>query len=84
MAILKPDLKKALVAVWIGINDISDSSKYTFPRNGTTDFPSFYQAIIDAEFEALETVYDAGYQNYLFMNIPTLDKTVPPHSMLDY
>lgn len=73
--VLKPELKKSLVAVWIGINDISDSEKYTFPRNNATDFPSFYQEIINTEFAALETVYEAGYKNYLFMNLPPLDKT---------
>jgi len=74
-SVLKPNLSRALVAVWIGINDISDSDKYKFPRNNATDFPSFYQEIITTEFEALETVYEAGYRNYLFMNLPPLDKT---------
>jgi len=75
LPVLKPNLQKSLVAIWIGINDISDSAKYTFPRNGTTDFPSFYKAIIDTEFASLETVYEAGYRNYLFMGLPPLDKT---------
>jgi hypothetical protein len=76
LPVLKLDVQKTLVAVWIGINDISDSDSYTFPRNGTTDFPTFYKAIIDTEFQSLETVYDAGYRNFLFMNLPPLDKTV--------
>jgi len=75
LPVLKLNPSKTLVASFIGINDISDSEKYTFPRNGTTDFPSFYKAIIDAEFAALETVYAAGYKNYLFMGLPPLDKT---------
>ncbi|TVY91049.1 hypothetical protein LAWI1_G006244, partial [Lachnellula willkommii] len=52
---------KSLVAVFIGINDISDTSKYTFPRSATTtnnsasDFASLYSQIISSEMEALET-----------------------------
>ena len=57
---------------------VSDSIKYTFPRNNVTDFPSFYKEIIDTEFEALETVYEAGYKNYLIMNLPPLERTVNP------
>ena len=64
----------------ITVNDISDSSKYKFPRLNTTDFPSFYNAIISTEFEAIETLYQAGYKNYLFMNLPPLDRTVCPPS----
>jgi lysophospholipase L1-like esterase len=75
--VLPVDLPNALVAVFIGINDISDSSKYTFPRNNASDFPSFYKKIIATEFEALETVYEAGYRNFLFMNLPPLERTVP-------
>jgi hypothetical protein len=32
--------------------------------------------IINTEFEALEAVYQAGYRNFLFMNLPPLDRTV--------
>lgn len=73
--VLPVTLSKALVAVWIGINDISDSIKYTFPRDNATGFPSFYKEIIDTEFQALETVYEAGYKNYLVMNLPPLERT---------
>ena len=74
--VLKPDLSKALVAVWIGINDISDSAKYTFPRNNASDFEEFYNEIIATEFQALETMWKAGYRNYLLMNLPPLERTV--------
>lgn len=75
---------KALVAVFIGINDISDSAKYTYPRVvnlGTVNktiagYVEFYNGIIGTEFEALETVSAAGYKNFLFMGLPPLDKTV--------
>ncbi|TVY43418.1 Acetylesterase [Lachnellula subtilissima] len=78
--ILPVTLSRSLVAVFIGINDISDSSKYTFPRPTTTnntaiDFPSLYSQIISTEFKALETVYEAGYRNFLFMNLPPLERT---------
>ncbi|TVY59187.1 Acetylesterase, partial [Lachnellula suecica] len=59
----------------IGINDISDIAKYTFPYLNITSFPCLYQHIIAAEFRALETVYEAGYRNFLFMNLPPLERT---------
>jgi lysophospholipase L1-like esterase len=76
LPVLKPNLSKTLVAVWIGINDIGDSAKYTFPRNNTNNFEEFYSAIISTEFQALETLWEAGYTNYLFMNLPPLERTV--------
>ncbi|KAL3422616.1 lysophospholipase a [Phlyctema vagabunda] len=68
-------LSRALVAVWIGINDINDTDKTKFPAFNATDFPSFYDKIIGAEFQALQTVYDAGYRNFLFMNLPPLERS---------
>jgi phospholipase/lecithinase/hemolysin len=73
--VLKVDFAKALVAVWIGINDINDSSRFKFPVLNATDFPSLYKEIISTEFAALEAVYAAGYRNFLFMNLPPLDRT---------
>jgi len=73
---LKPE--ETLVAVWIGINDISDSAKYTYPRpapSNATSFPQLYQQIVDEQFEALETVWDKGFRNYLVMGLPPLEKT---------
>jgi hypothetical protein len=74
--VIPVDVSRALVAIFIGNNDISDSAKYTFPRNNATDFPSFYAKIIGTEFEAIETIYEAGYRNFLFMNLPPLQRTV--------
>ncbi len=74
--IIPVDLSKALVAIFIGINDISDSSTYTFPRNNATDFPSFYTEIVNAEFEAIETIYKAGFRNDIFSNLPPRERTV--------
>lgn len=74
--VIPVDISKSLVAIFIGINDISDSAKYTFPRNNATGFPSFYSEIIRTEFQSIETIYEAGYRNYLFMNLPPLERTV--------
>lgn len=72
--VLRPQkYKNALVASWIGINDINDSAEY---YDNLTDFASLYEQMISTEFDALEKVYKAGYRNFLFMNQPTLDRTV--------
>lgn len=61
---------KALVALWIGINDIGDSA------NLAVDFPSYYEELIATAFaQAVEPVYNAGYKKWLFMNLPPLDRT---------
>jgi phospholipase/lecithinase/hemolysin len=61
---------QALVGIWIGINDISDSSKYK------VSFPDFYNSIITTLFEdSVEALYQAGYHNFLFINLPPLDRT---------
>ncbi|EPS39774.1 hypothetical protein H072_6343 [Dactylellina haptotyla CBS 200.50] len=61
------DLPKesTLVAFWIGINDVNDSNKW---KNVT--FTDLYQADIDYLYESVEQMYDAGYKNFLFMNVP--------------
>jgi phospholipase/lecithinase/hemolysin len=65
------DKSRTLVDIWIGINDIGDSSKYD------VDFPSFYNELITTLFEQVEIVYDLGYKNYLFMKLPPLNRTPP-------
>jgi hypothetical protein len=67
---------KTLVAIWIGINDIGDTDQYTFPSHNSTNFPSLYTNIINTEFAAIETIYQAGFRNFLFMNLPPLQRTV--------
>lgn len=65
------DKERALVAIWIGINDINDSSKFTH-----VSFPSFYDSLINAVFTQSTTpIYEAGYRNFLFLNLPPLDRT---------
>lgn len=65
------------MASFIGINDINDMANFQFPVQNLTDFEELYTAVIAEQFEALETVYEAGYRSYLFLNLPPLDKTVP-------
>lgn len=74
--ILNLDPAKTLVAIWIGINDIGDTDKYTFPSYNATDFPSLYKDIIETEFKSVETIYEAGFRDFLFMNLPPLQRTV--------
>ncbi|KAH8886442.1 lysophospholipase A [Thozetella sp. PMI_491] len=61
--------RDSLVATWIGINDISDTSKQA------ADFPSLYENMITIQFSATQTLFDAGFSNFLFVNLPPLDRT---------
>ncbi|KAI1419296.1 hypothetical protein F5Y12DRAFT_789202 [Xylaria sp. FL1777] len=62
---------KVLVAFWIGINDINDSSRFT-----NISFPAFYDVLIDTVFtQSVRPMYEAGYKNFLFINLPPLDRT---------
>lgn len=64
------DPARALVAVWIGINDVGDSDALA------VDFPSFYEELVSTMFaQAVAPVYAAGYRNWLFMKLPPLDRT---------
>ncbi|KAJ5896395.1 uncharacterized protein N7473_005794 [Penicillium subrubescens] len=60
---------KSLIAIWIGINDVGDSSKYT------VDFPTFYGNLTRTLFTSVNELYDLGYRSYLLMNLPPLDRT---------
>jgi phospholipase/lecithinase/hemolysin len=64
------NLNQALVAIWIGINDIGDSSKYN------VSFPNFYEKLWNTVFtESVQPLYHAGYHDFLFVNLPPLDRT---------
>ncbi|TKA29779.1 hypothetical protein B0A50_03143 [Salinomyces thailandicus] len=66
------DKSRSLVAVWIGINDIGDSDDYS------VDFPNFYNELQNTQFQAIEeNIYRKGYKQYLFMNLPPLNRTPP-------
>ncbi|KAI0148823.1 carbohydrate esterase family 16 protein [Xylariaceae sp. FL1272] len=85
----KMDKTKALVAIWIGINDINDSSKFL-----NVTFPDFYDELISTVFEESVTpLFNAGYKSFLFMNLPPLDRTeanaaslipLPSKQMIDW
>ncbi len=63
------DASKTLVAFWIGINDIGDSSGLH------VDFPTYYNELISTMFDQSVTpIYKAGYKNFLFINLPPLDR----------
>ncbi|KAI0114432.1 carbohydrate esterase family 16 protein [Nemania sp. FL0031] len=67
----KMDKSKALVAFWIGINDINDSSKFS-----NVSFPAYYDQLVDAMFtQSVRPMYEMGYHNFLFLNLPPLDRT---------
>ncbi|KAE8341635.1 hypothetical protein BDV24DRAFT_151036 [Aspergillus arachidicola] len=60
---------RALVAIWIGINDINDSAKYA------VHFPTFYNELMDILFASVRALHSLGYRSYLFINLPPLDRT---------
>ncbi|TEA17084.1 Acetylesterase [Colletotrichum sidae] len=74
-SVIDADPKQSLVASWIGINDINDMASFTFPYKNYENFEELYTAVVAEQFAALDTVYNAGYRNYLFLNLPPLDKT---------
>ncbi|KAF9888527.1 hypothetical protein FE257_008634 [Aspergillus nanangensis] len=60
----------ALVAIWIGINDIGDTSKYD------VFFPDLYDSLWDTIFtQSVQPLFHAGYRNFLLVNLPPLDRT---------
>ena len=63
------DKSKSLVGIWIGINDIGDSDQYD------VNFYEFYNTIVGTLFERVEVIYQLGYKNFLFMNLPPLNRT---------
>ncbi|KAJ6198095.1 hypothetical protein J3E72DRAFT_384983 [Bipolaris maydis] len=65
------DKKHALVAVWIGINDINDLVA-TQGKNAT--FAPVYRKVQENIFKNVEKVYGLGYRSFLFMNLPPLDR----------
>ncbi|KAF2796025.1 carbohydrate esterase family 16 protein [Melanomma pulvis-pyrius CBS 109.77] len=63
---------RALVAVWIGINDVNDSVKQLVG----VSLKEFWDTLVATVFkETVQPMYDAGYRNFLFVNLPPLDRT---------
>ncbi|KAI7650986.1 Homoserine [Hortaea werneckii] len=72
---LVPDKEGALVAVWMGINDINDSADGELIPAGMS-YREFYQKLQESLFEALESnVLAKGYRKFLFVTLPPLDRT---------
>lgn len=59
---------KALVVIWTGINDIIDGNVLDVASR------QLYSDNIAAALEAAATVYDAGYHNFLLLNLPPLER----------
>ncbi|KAI1867891.1 uncharacterized protein JN550_006698 [Neoarthrinium moseri] len=67
------DKSKALVAIWIGINDVVDTVNSLSDSIGYKDF---WSEIISAIFsQSVQPMYDAGYRDFLLLNLPPLDRT---------
>lgn len=70
---VKLNKSKALVAIWIGINDINDSKSYK-PANSTD--ADFWTLEIDTVFsQSVTPLLKSGFKNFLFINLPPLDRT---------
>lgn len=67
--------KDALVAIWIGINDINDLAKL---RGKNTTFAPLYSQLITAQSLLWDRIYTLGYKNLLLMNLPPLDRGPSP------
>lgn len=67
--------KDALVAVWIGINDINDLVKL---MGKTATFAPLYEQVIAAQEKLWDRIYKLGYKNLLLMNLPPLDRGPSP------
>lgn len=67
--------KEALVAVWIGINDINDLAKL---RGKNATFAPLYEQVIASQEKLWERVYGLGYKNLLLVNLPPLDRGPSP------
>ncbi|GAB7349775.1 hypothetical protein MBLNU459_g0496t2 [Dothideomycetes sp. NU459] len=63
--------QQTLVGVWIGINDVGDTASL----KNVTSFPALYASILTTLFASVQTLADAGYANFLFLNLPPLDRT---------
>jgi phospholipase/lecithinase/hemolysin len=73
--VLGPDMDKseALVAIWIGVNDVVDTLQ---SLSDSLDYKTFWNDIIGAIFAgAVEPMRAAGYANFVLVNLPPLDRT---------
>ncbi|KAK6063271.1 hypothetical protein SCUP515_12557 [Seiridium cupressi] len=63
----------ALVTIWIGVNDIFDTPTY---KPSSVTYQDFWTREINGVFkQSVKPLYDNGFKNFLFMNLPPLDRT---------
>jgi len=58
-----------LFSIWIGINDIGNS----FYLSG--DREKFSDTLLNAEFALVQKLYNAGARNFLWLNVPPIDRS---------
>ncbi|KAM5544881.1 hypothetical protein V8D89_001779 [Ganoderma adspersum] len=61
--------ENALFSVWIGINDIGNS----YYQSGDRD--AFSDVLLDSYFSQIQQLYDVGARNFLFINVPPVDRS---------
>jgi phospholipase/lecithinase/hemolysin len=59
----------SLFSIWIGVNDIGNS--YSNPGNSS----AFADILLDNYFELVQELYAAGGRNFLFANVPPIDRS---------
>ncbi|ETS78649.1 hypothetical protein PFICI_08502 [Pestalotiopsis fici W106-1] len=69
------DKSRALIAIWIGINDVGDAANVVANQTDINDIEARYDAIVSAMFnESVSWLHDAGYRDFLFVNVPPRDR----------
>ncbi|KAI0343567.1 hypothetical protein BDW22DRAFT_1344558 [Trametopsis cervina] len=58
-----------LFSFWIGINDIGNSYYLSGDRSAFSD------TLLDAYFALVQKIYNAGGRNFLFINVPPIDRS---------
>ncbi|KAI0363990.1 hypothetical protein BV20DRAFT_974951 [Pilatotrama ljubarskyi] len=61
--------ENALFSVWIGINDIGNS----YYLGGDRD--AFSDTLLDSYFGQVQELYNVGARNFLFINVPPVDRS---------
>ncbi|KAJ7595235.1 hypothetical protein C8J56DRAFT_774920 [Mycena floridula] len=59
----------ALFSVWIGVNDIGNS----YYMSG--DRAAFSDTLLNAYFALMQKLYNVGARNFLFLNVPPIDRS---------
>jgi hypothetical protein len=56
--------ENSLFPIWMGVNDVGNSFY------NTTAWPALGNSILDAYFNCVKQMYDAGARNFAFLNVP--------------